>query len=165
MCSGHHLNLQGCLRKGQKEISRSSLRWWSLNCTSNHLPACRFRFQKNGTPFSHMQCSCLHQIIYICNKAIGSDFAPKSRFFGLKQGSRKVRALCAVNVLNNRLQCKLTDLSIVYHSLNLSGFSAATSSNSCLRCGCSKYCMDSLKLFTWAKCHLLSGLQKVARGM
>ena len=70
-----------CLQMGERGPSQSSLHWWSLNCTSTHLPVC------------------------------GIHFDLILRFFKT----------------NNWFY-----LSIVYHSLNLSGFSAATSSSSCL---------------------------------
>ena len=133
MCSGHALNSQGCLRKERKEISRSSLRWWSLNCTSNRLLACRFRFSKgrNSLLTHAMQLSSSnHRCI---NKAIG---ALTIWFLWIGTRIQESKSIVSSKCPKYSGSVQTDDLSIVYHSLNLSGFSAATSSSSCLRCGC-----------------------------
>ena len=75
------------------------------------------------------QCNCLHQIIDV-RRTLMLTFA--NDLVSLNGNKDPRCSKCP----KYSASVQTDDLSIVYHSLNLSGFSAATSSSSCLKCGC-----------------------------
>ena len=92
-------------------------------------------FQKDGTHFSHMQCCCLHQIIDVSRQLV-LWLLPTISFLLIGTRIQESKSIVYSKCPKKSASVQSDDLSIVYHSLNLSGFSAATSSSSCLRCGC-----------------------------